>query len=78
MNKLELIAQQLLEIETIDAADFNYLMDENRMPTPEEKKIWIEEKMRESLPNLQAEPESDSPEISEELSGDTEEKLTEN
>ena len=48
------------------------------MPTPEEKKIWIEEKMRESLPNLQAEPESDSPEISEELSGDTEEKLTEN
>lgn len=78
MNKLELIAQQLLEIETIDAADFNYLMDENRMPTPEEKKIWIEEKMRESLPNLQAEPESDSPEISEEPSGDTEEKLTEN
>jgi cell division protease FtsH len=78
MNKLELVAQQLLEIETIDAADFNYLMDEDRMPTPEEKKTWIEEKMKDSLPNLQAETESDSPEISEEPIGDNEENLTEN
>ena len=78
MNKLELVAQQLLEIETIDAADFNYLMDEDRMPTPEEKKTWIEEKMKDSLPNLQAETESDSPEISEEPIGDNEENSTEN
>ncbi len=78
MNKLELVAQQLLEIETIDAADFNYLMDEDRMPTPEEKKTWIEEKMKDSLPNLQAETESDSPEISEEPIDDNEENSTEN
>ncbi len=78
MNKLELVAQQLLEIETIDAADFNYLMDEDRMPTPEEKKTWIEEKMKDSLPNLQAETESDSPEISEEPIVDNEENSTEN
>ena len=78
MNKLELVAQQLLEIETIDAADFNYLMDEDRMPTPEEKKTWIEEKMKDSLPNLQAETESDSPEISEEPIDDNEETSTEN
>ena len=78
MSKLELVAQQLLEIETIDAADFNYLMDEDRMPTPEEKKTWIEEKMKDSLPNLQAETESDSPEISEEPIVDNEENSTEN
>lgn len=40
MDQLELVANQLLEHETVEAVDFEYLMKEGRMPTNEEKKEW--------------------------------------
>lgn len=40
MEQLKLVAEQLLEHETVGAVDFEYLMKEGRMPTEEEKKEW--------------------------------------
>lgn len=40
MDQLELVANQLLEHETVEAVHFEYLMKEGRMPTEEEKKEW--------------------------------------
>ena len=40
MDQLELIANKLLETETLEAVEFDYLMREGRLPIEEERKEW--------------------------------------
>lgn len=54
MDQLELVANQLLEHETVEAVHFEYLMKEGRMPTEEEKKEWEAKHLKSSPASSEA------------------------
>jgi len=58
MAQLELVAQQLLIHETLEAVEFEALMKEGRMPTEEERKEWEVKHLKSASPVVATEGEN--------------------
>ena len=58
MAQLELVAQQLLVHETLEAVEFEALMKEGRMPTEEERKEWEVKHLKSASPVVATEGEN--------------------